>query len=177
MFNQFLSALLTPDTLINFGFWLVVLALLRKKFAAALNTTLLRAILAGVAVAGVLAFTVRVFSTYTFSTSYWLFSPMMWGGAFDVFSGNWILNFALFVPAGFALTFSGRGYLQSFLFLSLLSLGIECLQFWARSGIADPADFMSNSAGAAGGVLIGSLVLRLIRRSKVGSQQRLDQTI
>ena len=164
MFTRYFSDLLTTDTLINFTFWCLVAWLLRKPLLASFGSSRMRAIFAALSLAAVLAFTVRVFSTYTFTSSYWLFSSM-WAGAFRVANANWLLNFALFVPAGFALRFAGRLALRTVGFLSLLSLGIECLQFWARSGVADPADLVANSCGAFAGVVLAMLALRIGKKN------------
>ncbi|MFM7029676.1 MAG: VanZ family protein [Micrococcales bacterium] len=164
MFTRYFADLLTPDTIINFAFWCLIAWLLRKRLLGLFGSSRIRAILVALSLAAVLAFTVRVFSSYTFTSSYWLFSSM-WSGAFRVANGNWLLNFALFVPAGFALRFAGKSALRVLGFLSLLSLGIECLQFWARSGVADPADLVANTCGAVAGIAFATLALRATNKN------------
>jgi glycopeptide antibiotics resistance protein len=48
--------------------------------------------------------------------------------------------------------------------LALLSFSIETLQFWARSGIADPADLVANVTGALVGTVAALAYKRWFRR-------------
>jgi len=160
MLTQFLGRLLTLDTVINFVFCAAMAWLLRKRIAEVSGAPRWLSSLAGLSLSLVLAFTVRIFNTFTFGAGYWLFSSM-WLGAFNLANPNWLLNFGLFVPAGLVIRLVGVRSLRTVLFLGLLSFGIECLQFWAGSGVADPADLVANICGASIGVAVAFLVRRI----------------
>lgn len=171
MLAQYLGRLLTPDAIINFIAWMTLAFLLRKKLRGLTGGSAIFNWLLISALCLILAFTLRIFSTYTFGPGYWLFSAM-WDRAFDFTNPNWFLNFSLFLPAGFAFAFSSMGKLRALGLLALMSLSIECLQFWARSGVADPADLVANVIGAGFGLLAGVVSIELLRLTGVFNSRK-----
>jgi hypothetical protein len=151
------------DTILNFGFWFLVTLALRKHLAKWFRLSSKWVIWVCLSIAAILAVTLRIWVTQNFSTVYWLFSPDQWVHAFHI-SGQWVLNAVLFAPAGFALVLAGRRPVYVVLGLAVLSLSIETLQFWARSGIADPADLMANITGAVIGVMAAVAYKKWFRR-------------
>jgi glycopeptide antibiotics resistance protein len=84
----------------------------------------------------------------------WLHDGDLWRHAFDIDRG-WLLNVALFVPAGAVITYVTRRPSMAFFGLVVGSLAIELVQRRYGLGAADPADLLANTIGAGIGVLIG----------------------
>jgi VanZ family protein len=158
-----LAMFFSVDTLLNFGFWFLITFVLRKQLAKWFKLSSRWVIWVCLSLAAILSVTLRIWVAYNFSTVYWLFSPDQWSRAFHL-SGQWVLNAALFAPAGFALVLAGRKPGYVILGLALLSFSIETLQFWARSGIADPADLVANVTGAVLGTVVALASKRWFRR-------------
>lgn len=72
----------------------------------------------------------------------------------------WIINVALFVPAGVAFTVITGRWQVALIGLVALSLLIELTQGVLRLGSPDPGDLVTNSIGAALGVALGFLGVR-----------------
>lgn len=73
-------------------------------------------------------------------------------------SSQFILNIALFVPAGVAWTLMFRRPLAALLALSGCSLVIEVMQSITSVGAPDVADFVANTIGAGIGVAVAAIV-------------------
>jgi glycopeptide antibiotics resistance protein len=81
----------------------------------------------------------------------WLRDGDLWRHSLDVDRG-WLLNVALFVPAGALIAHVTLRPIVTFAGLALGSLAIEFLQRRYGLGAADTADLVANSIGAAIGV-------------------------
>ena len=93
-------------------------------------------------------------------TTTWLTDSALWSDALDI-TRPWLLNFGLFVPAGFFCLFAFGRPLITVLSLAGLAFAIEFAQRWLMLGAADPADLVANFAG----VLIGSMCAGIVRRA------------
>ncbi len=89
----------------------------------------------------------------------WLTDARLWTRAGRIDSA-WLLNVALFIPAGLLVTLTTRRPGRVLIALIALALSIEVIQDLARLGSPDPADLVANSVGAFIGVGLGSLALR-----------------
>lgn len=91
----------------------------------------------------------------------WLWDSTLWENVLRV-DRAWLLNVALFAPAGF---FWLRFFQRIPLVVTgavVLSLAIESLQGWLDLGIPEPEDILTNALGAA----IGAAVCRLSSKSR-----------
>jgi hypothetical protein len=119
--------------------------------------------LAGASVAGILAVTLvgrlRKLSPWNRGAWAidWLQSGDLWRHAL-VLDRGWLLNVALFVPAGAFLASMTRRPTVAFTVLVALSVAIEFVQRRYGLGAADPADLVANTIGAGIGVCAGALV-------------------
>lgn len=86
-------------------------------------------------------------------------------------SSQFVLNVALFVPAGLAWTLMTRRPLRVLGLLAAGSLMIECVQSVTGAGANDAADIVANSVGAALGVGIAHL-LGSVARPRICSPRR-----
>ncbi len=87
----------------------------------------------------------------------WLTDDALWSGVADI-DRPWLLNFALYMPAGFSLA---RAFVRAavvVLLLAMLSLFIEFVQRWTMLGTGDPADLVANVLGASLGASGAALV-------------------
>lgn len=85
----------------------------------------------------------------------WLTDARLWSRASRV-DAAWLLNVALFVPAGVFATLATHRPWRVLAALAGLSLLIEVAQDLTAMGAPDPADLLANSIGAAIGVIIGA---------------------
>ncbi|MFM8646123.1 MAG: VanZ family protein [Actinomycetota bacterium] len=85
-------------------------------------------------------------------TTSWLTDSTLWSNALDI-NRPWLLNFGLFLPAGFFCSLAFRRTLIAVLSLTGLSFAIEFIQRWMMLGTADPADLVANLAGVLVGVM------------------------
>ena len=92
----------------------------------------------------------------------WLFDSESWAHALEP-DRTWVLNAALFIPAGFLLTLTARRPWITVASLSAFSLVIEVVQRWTRLGVADVSDLVANIVGATAGTAIALAVLRKAR--------------
>lgn len=90
--------------------------------------------------------------------TYFLTNDYLWAHSL-VIDANWILNFALFLPAGFFLSRLFRSSLRTSIGLALLSLAIEHIQLLTAWGSPDPADLLANSLGAFAGAITARILL------------------
>ncbi len=90
--------------------------------------------------------------------TYFLTNEALWANSLHI-DANWILNVALFLPAGFFLSRLFRSSLRTSIGLALLSLAIEHLQLLTAWGSPDPADVVANFIGAFAGAFIARLLL------------------
>lgn len=86
----------------------------------------------------------------------WLHDGELWRHALALDHG-WLLNVALFVPAGALLTYVTRRPMLTFAGLVVGSVVIEFVQRRYGLGVADPADLVANTIGAGIGVCAGTL--------------------
>lgn len=90
----------------------------------------------------------------------WTLDAGLWSGAISPDAG-WVLNLALFIPAGLFSMLAWRKPSRSIIGLALLSLAIECAQSVMGLGASDPSDLLANTAGAAIGTGLGVAFVRL----------------
>ncbi len=95
----------------------------------------------------------------------WLTDADLWSRASQVETA-WLLNAALFVPAGLFITLATHRPWRVLLMLVGLSLLIEVVQDVSYLGAPDPADLLANSLGAAIGVLVAAGYLALAARRR-----------
>jgi hypothetical protein len=93
----------------------------------------------------------------------WLTDAELWSRASRV-DAAWLLNVALFVPAGLFATLATRRPWRVLVALVGLSLLIEVVQDLTYLGAPDPADLLANALGAALGVIVASGYLSLAAR-------------
>lgn len=105
-------------------------------------------------IALILAFTLRLFNLDGSDPTPWPLNWFGWSQALAM-GTNWYLNLLLFIPAGLVLVLVGKKPKWVFIGLALLSALIETIQQLTWSGVADPADFVANSLGAALGTGLG----------------------
>ncbi len=89
---------------------------------------------------------------------------------------SWLLNLAIFVPAGFFSVLASRRTLALFIALIGLSIGIEVVQGVFRLGAPDPGDIFANTLGSLIGVALGAAVLRITAQPG-GRQTDLSRTL
>jgi hypothetical protein len=157
------SSVLTPGVFLVAAALFVLGLSFRHRIANALNVPVRVAVPMCLSVAAILALTLGSRHYGGFADTYWLLDGALWQHCLRG-DANFILNIALFVPAGFLCTrVSNRPFLSMGL-LAALSLGVEHIQMWTGLGAADPADLVANTLGA----LIGgsSFELWLRRTSK-----------
>ncbi|MFM6980548.1 MAG: VanZ family protein [Micrococcales bacterium] len=111
----------------------------------------------------ILAFTLRLFNLDGSDPVPWPLNWLGWSQSLTI-GANWFLNLLLFVPAAFVLVLVGKKPSWVFVGLVLLSAFIETIQQLTWSGVADPADFVANSFGAAFGILLGLLWRRASKK-------------
>ena len=137
--------------------WTLLLLLLGRSARALAMFRVLCAVLTGLAVFGILLYTVlrrtptdvhmfRFFAVYT-----------------DEFYREMFMNVLLYLPLGLTLTavIGQRALVAAF----LLSLGIESWQYFAGAGLAQGSDVICNSLGAALGALPYGLVSLLKQKN------------
>lgn len=90
--------------------------------------------------------------------TYFLTNGYLWSHAL-LLDANWILNFALFLPAGFFLSRLFRSSLSTSIGLAVMSLAIEHIQLVTAWGSPDPADLVANALGAFAGAIIARILL------------------
>lgn len=88
----------------------------------------------------------------------WIVDGALWAHVLEP-DRTWVLNAALFVPAGCLLTLTTRRPWLTVLSLTDFSLVIEFVQRGTRLGVADPSDLVANIAGAMAGTLIAVAAL------------------
>lgn len=86
-------------------------------------------------------------------------------------SSQFLLNIALFVPAGLAWTWLTRRPIQTFLALTGFSMLIESVQAVAGLGGADITDIVANTIGAALGVTAAAIFVCGTDRTKRSERQ------
>ncbi|MEN9740519.1 MAG: VanZ like family [Actinomycetota bacterium] len=150
-----------PTTLVV-GFLLTLFA---KFIARGSGRTLGLTIATLWSLALVTGFTLRLGDANGAAEYIWFFNPELWADSTRI-GANWTLNAFLFFPAGFTLSMFLRSPLRAAATLSLGSFIIETVQQITSVGIPDPGDFVSNTAGAVIGALLGFIVVavRRVRR-------------
>ena len=159
--SAYLGRLITIDVLIGFAVLAVVAYMLRNRLEKWLSLSKWKSLWVSWSIAGILAFTIRLWDSNGFDPVPWFLRWDRWATAFDP-SVNWFLNIALFVPSGFLLTIFGKRWTGSLVGLLALSASIELFQQYTKYGIGDPADFTANAIGALIGVTTGNLIYRLL---------------
>jgi VanZ like family len=99
----------------------------------------------------------------------WITDSRLWDGATRLRTG-WILNAALFLPAGLTVGLATGRPLRTLLALVGLSFVLEVVQGLTFVGSADPSDLVANSVGAAAGAAIAAGT-RLIRPREDGEPE------
>ncbi|HEX2533137.1 MAG TPA: VanZ family protein [Chitinophagaceae bacterium] len=71
-------------------------------------------------------------------------------------AGELILNVLVFVPLGIyaGILFPKWGFGKKLFFFFLVSLGVECLQFFLAVGASDITDILTNTSGGVTGLLV-----------------------
>jgi hypothetical protein len=164
--SAYLGRLVTIDVLVGFVFLAVIAYLMRHRLEKWLRLSKWRSLWVAWSVAGILAFTIRLWDSNGFDPVPWFLHFDRWASAFEP-GVNWFLNSALFIPSGFLLTAFGKRWTGSFIALVVLSAAIELFQQYTKYGIGDPADFIANTIGALIGVSLGSWIplARLLNRN------------
>jgi hypothetical protein len=152
--SAYLGRLITLDVLIGFAFLAVVAYLMRNRVQKWTRLSKWKSLWVAWSIAGILAFTIRLWDSNGFDPVPWFLHLDSWANALDP-GVNWFLNIALFMPSGFLLTAFGKRWTGSFIGLLVLSTTIELFQQYTKYGIGDPADFTANAIGAFIGVSIG----------------------
>lgn len=162
----YLGRLITIDVLIGFALLAAVAYLIRKRLQGWLQLSKWKSLWVAWSIAGILAFTIRLWDSNGFDPVPWFLHLDGWARAFEP-GTNWFLNVALFAPSGFLLVAFGKRWTGSLIGLLLLSAVIELFQQYTKYGIGDPADFTANAIGAALGVGLGSwkFLARLFNRN------------
>ena len=91
---------------------------------------------------------------------FWFFDSHLWSESFSL-DNQWLLNVALFIPAGLVLTWVFGKATRVVISLLALSMAIEFIQRVFYLGAADPADIIANSIGS----IVGVACLVPIRRA------------
>ena len=137
--------------------------LLARPIARVLGTNRSLASMALVSIAAIVSVTLGVRavngSEFGDANSGWLMDGDLWSRSIDIGSG-WLLNLALFVPAGLFVALATRRPRRTLLGLAVLSLLIEFVQSLGLLGAPDPADLVANLLGAAAGVGLAGIALR-----------------
>ena len=163
---------------------LLVVALLTGPFARRWATSRWLAALALGSVAGIVAVTLRERDLVLWSQSIgsdiyctdcnrfsWITDADLWAGATQIGSG-WLLNLALFVPAGLLLALATRRPRRVLVGLIVLSALIETLQGLTFLGAPDPADLVANALGALVGVTLGAGAMAVSPRLHAGASDQ-----
>ena len=157
---SYLGRLVTIETLVSFSVLAVITYLLRGRLALLFKLSNWKAIWLGWSICGVLAFTIRFWDSNGFNPVPWFLHFDEWQQIY-IYSASWLLNVALFIPAGILLTAFGKRFWASLAGLLGFSTVIELFQQYTKYGIGDPSDFTANALGAAIGLGIGLLVRML----------------
>ncbi len=96
----------------------------------------------------------------------WLVDGASWSHVLEP-DRTWILNAALFLPAGCFVTLTTRRPWQTLVSLCAFSFVIEMVQRATRLGVADVSDLVANIVGAGAGTLIAAAILRNARTGRV----------
>jgi hypothetical protein len=157
------SGFVDAGVLVVFASLLVCALLLAGSMARMLGINRSLAAVALASIAGILAVTLGVRAVkggeLGGASLGWLINGDLWSQSVDVGSG-WLLNVALFVPAGLFVALATRRPWRALLGLAVLSLLIELVQSLGLLGAPDPADLVANSLGAAIGVSLAAIALR-----------------
>ena len=159
--SAYLGRLITIDVLVTFGVLAVITYLSRKRLGKWLALPKWRTLWLSWSIAGILAFTIRIWDSNGFDPLPWFMHLDRWRNIY-IFNASFLLNVALFIPSGILFTLYGKSLWKSLLGLMLLSAFIELFQQYTKYGIGDPADFVANSFGAVIGLLFGKLIYRLV---------------
>ncbi len=178
--SRLVTDLVDAGVLLVFVPLLFVAAVLAGPVARRIGSSRLLAWLALVSIAGILAATLRERDLLAQLSDAgptscagcvpfgWLTDPRLWSRAARIDSA-WLLNVALFIPAGLLVTLASRRPGRVLVAMAGLALSIEVIQDLARLGSPDPADLVANSVGAAIGVGLGIAALR-VRPARIAHQ-------
>ncbi len=178
--SRLVTDLVDAGVLVVFVPLLFVAAVLAGPVARRTGSSRLLVWLALVSIAGVLAATLRERDLLAQLSDAgpsscagcvpfgWLTDPRLWSRAARI-DAAWLLNVALFIPAGLLVTLATRRPARVLITLVGLALSIEVIQDLTRLGSPDPADLVANSVGASIGVGLGIVALR-VRPARIASQ-------
>lgn len=160
--NELVSKFVDAGALYVFLLLAVVALVVTPWFARRTSADPLATALALTSIAAILAITlgIRTPTSHEDVSVSWIFDRDLWGRAF-VPDADWVLNVALFVPAGWFSTWAWRRPFGSIGGLVLLSILIEVVQGALQLGSADPGDLVADALGAALGAVLGWWTLRL----------------
>lgn len=177
------TQLIDAGALVVFVPSLLLAVLLSGPFARRWGTSRWLTALALASVAGIIAATLRERDLLLWSEDIgailacvgcdrfgWLTDADLWSGVTQVQVG-WLLNVALFVPAGILLTLASGRPRRVLVGLIGLSFAIEVIQDLTFLGAPDPADLVANALGAVIGVSFAVFARYLSRRWSGGSTQ------
>lgn len=160
--NELVSEFIDGGVLIAFIPLFIVAVLATPWVSRRFGSTGLSTGLALVSIAAIAAVTLGV-RTLTFGSGVdfsWILDADLWSGAISP-DADWMLNLALFIPAGLFSMLAWRNSARSIIGLALLSLAIECAQSVMGLGASDPSDLVANTLGAATGTGLGVAFIRL----------------
>jgi len=160
--SSYLSRFITGDVIGAFAFWSLLVFVFRKQLSKWLKLPNFKAIVVGITFAAIFATTLRIWGSNGFDPIPWFLNLDRWNHSFDI-GVNWLLNVALFIPAGAMLTYYGKRTTIALASLVVTSAGIELIQQYTKWGVSDAADFVANTAGAAIGVAIGLTLKRALK--------------
>lgn len=159
--TSYLGRLLTVDVLVTFGVLAVITYLSRKRLEKWLALPKWPTLWVSWSLAGILAFTIRIWDSNGFDPLPWFLHLERWNSIY-MLNASFLLNVALFIPTGILLTAFGKPLFKSLIGLMFLSTLIELFQQYTKYGIGDPADFVANSGGAMIGLAVGKIIFRLV---------------
>lgn len=151
------SRVISLNTILFFMALLIGGFVIRKFITKSNSYSTLQYGLISASISGIFATTLRYWMRIGTPDTFWLINQNLWKSAFALDS-NWLLNFALFIPAGTLNTYYGKQPVKTLVELVLLSFLLETIQGFTQWGASDPADWMANTCGAAMGIIIAGVI-------------------